>query len=82
MQFFKAVSKPFYAPQGFTDEIGREGEIIPGEWRSEATATLVPLEPTKHKNVKMHAKEVRERFREYFDTLGAIPWQCSYAKVV
>ena len=71
-----------YAPQGFADEVTADGEIIEGEWRSEATTTLVPLEPTQARNPKLTAKEVREQFRDYFESRGSVPWQCAYANIL
>ena len=75
------LSAPSYSPQGFADEIDHDGEITAGEWRLEGDS-LTPLEATQSRNSKLNAKQVREKFCDYFDTHGSVPWQYSYANLM
>lgn len=48
--------------------------VIHGNWRNEPNQ-LLNIERTRAGNSTTLAKEVRDDFCEYFNTMGAIPWQ-------
>lgn len=50
------------------------GTVIHGNWRNEPNQ-LMDIERTRAGNSTTLAKEVRDDFCEYFNTMGAIPWQ-------
>lgn len=41
---------------------------------------LVNLAPTMIRNASNHAKDVRDKFCEYFNTVGTVPWQNEICK--
>jgi len=50
------------------------GTVIHGNWRNEPNQ-LMDIQRTRAGNSTTLAKEVRDDFCEYFNTMGAIPWQ-------
>lgn len=77
----RGVSKSVYVPQSLVDHIEPTGEIVPGTWRDDVTATVcsfLPLQKLAHGNKpSRHAKLVRDEFKEYFYEEGAVSWQWS-----
>ena len=72
------VSKSVYVPQSLFDHIEPTGEIVPGTWRDDATATVcsfLPLQKLAHGNKpSSHAKLVRDKFKKN-SYAGAVSWQ-------
>ncbi len=69
------TSRHLYTPPGFVDhEI--EGDLVHGSWRQDGT----PQSFTNYfKNVPIRTKastqRIRDEFKEYFCSNGAVPWQ-------
>ena len=52
-----------------------------GDWRKEPTKNLISLQRTNATNSSDLSEEIRERFVEFFNGIGAVPWQnamCSF----
>lgn len=74
-------SKAVYAPPGIFDR-ETEGRLLPGSWREDGDphGTLLHLQHTNARNPPLAAKEVREKFKQYFMSReGEVSWQ--YSKV-
>lgn len=70
------VGRHMYTPSAFVDE---EDELMytirPGEWRQEPTAGMINLGNqggNRHANA---ALELRDKWCDYFNGVGAVPWQ-------
>jgi len=68
---------PTYAPNGFADTTGPNGEVREGFWRCNAVPPLTGLELTS-RSMSAAAIEVRERLRHYFMSHGNLNWQLDY----
>ncbi|KAJ8353296.1 hypothetical protein SKAU_G00208630 [Synaphobranchus kaupii] len=71
------TGRALYTPVTLTDreDLGT-GDVLPGEWRAEpAPSSMVQLRATGSNNYATNAKAVREEFRDYFSTNGAVSWQ-------
>lgn len=64
-----------YCPPGLTDYVGEDGEIHEGRWRTEDMDGLRRLGQLGSNNHSGVAKDVRDRFGEFFMNSGAVPWQ-------
>ena len=77
----RGVSKHVDLPQSLVDHVESTGEIVPGTWRDDVTATVcsfLPLQKSAHgKRPSSHAKLVRDEFKEYFYEEGEVSWQWS-----
>lgn len=62
-----------YFQGGIDVENINTGELINADWR--ADPTLLTLQPLQGRNSTIAAKEIREKFCNYFNTAGAVPWQ-------
>lgn len=60
-------------PESFDREM-ENGCILPGEWRDTST-TLPTLNSRGSNSYSRDAKEIRDSYREYFNTLGQVSWQ-------
>ncbi len=65
-----------YCPINYTDQ-ERETGITPGEWRNEENDILGlrPLGRVGSNNYSLDASLVRQGFKEYFNSEGAVNWQ-------
>lgn len=64
-------NKSRYINNGLVDkEI--DGKLIPGSWRS--VNSLQSLQPI-NRNPTNEAKQIRDNFAKYFNTVGSVPWQ-------
>ena len=71
-----------YCPVGFTDNESSRGRSA-GQWRAEANETqgLCPLISRGSNNFSRSAKEVRDAFKDYFNSqAGAVSWQWDMIK--
>ncbi|XP_071051202.1 uncharacterized protein [Onthophagus taurus] len=67
----------YYCSPGYGDQIGANGEIIEGQWRSES----FPLEGVQRlgsNNSSRKCMENRNLLCQYFNNEGAVPWQLKY----
>ncbi|XP_046406063.1 protein ANTAGONIST OF LIKE HETEROCHROMATIN PROTEIN 1-like [Ischnura elegans] len=65
-----------YIPPGLIDYEDRHGIVHPGEWREEAAPQgMIPLPRNHARNAMNEAKEIRNKFQDYFLGSGAVPWQ-------
>ena len=72
--FLRTESPHRYTPTGTCDiESIENGQIRPGEWRNEKNI-FEPLEQQGRNRCSNAAIEVRENYREYFNTVGRVPW--------
>ena len=64
-----------YTPSGSFDREDLEsGKIIPRDWRTSGTE-MQSVSVSSSNNYIRSAKEVRETFCEYFNTVGKVSWQ-------
>lgn len=69
------TSQRSYLPYGSVDNEDIEtGEIIPGQWRHEIS-DLRNIERYGGRRSTDMAKKMREKFKDYFNNEGAVPWQ-------
>ena len=69
----KSSSKSVYCPIGLIDSEDGNGNIVPGTWREKQ---MIPLQvPSTGHNSTTNAKRVREAFKDYFMSEGAVEWQ-------
>ncbi|XP_018313294.1 uncharacterized protein [Mycetomoellerius zeteki] len=72
----QSVGRAMYTPSSFLDvEDEISGEIRRGEWRAENGRGMVNF---AHQGGNRHANEailLRDRWCDYFNTVGAVPWQ-------
>jgi len=51
-------------------------EVLPGEWRQQHQEDILAGIQTKSRNTATASgKEVREYLTEYYNDVGAVPWQ-------
>ena len=65
-----------YCPDNYVDEETAEG-IIPGEWRKDSENATGIHDPTHagSNNYSKHSAMIRDEFKEYFNSEGAVEWQ-------
>ena len=71
-----------YCPPGFTDHESDNGDMIRGTWRDEVgqNMSLQPVGRVGSNNHGVCALSVREDFKRYFNTIGAVPWQLKHVR--
>ena len=50
-------------------------EFCEGSWRSVTAQGVQSLVHSKSKNPTVHAKNIREQYRNYFNGTGKVAWQ-------
>lgn len=73
--YLRKTCAPVYAPPGYGDWIDPQGQVIPGEWRSEEANVLGGIPASVARNPPLTAVDVRHRFSDYFSGPGALDWQ-------
>lgn len=72
----QVVGRAMYTPPSFIDtEDELPGCVRPGEWREDNAHGMVNI---IHQGGNRHANnalQLRDRWCEYFNTVGAVPWQ-------
>ncbi|CAH2001490.1 unnamed protein product [Acanthoscelides obtectus] len=69
-----------YAPlRSFDHEDLATHELQMGEWRNSSTE-LTSLRTSTQKNVTINAKSNREKYKQYFNLEGKVPWQLDMIK--
>ena len=72
-----------YCPRDFVD-FDNHGKRKPGLWRKVIVndTGMLPIGNSSFNNYSKNAKEVRDMFRDYFNSeQGAVPWQWDIVKV-
>lgn len=66
-----------YIPDHSIDFEDNNGEVTPGTWRAEIAEDtgLSNISRVGSNNYRKHAAKIRENFKTYFNTIGAVPWQ-------
>lgn len=66
-----------YASGGYGDVVTDDGEIIEGQWRSQANPDnqMADLESTRSRKSSLEAEEIRVHFMRHFENKGQVPWQ-------
>ena len=65
-----------YCPPGYVDQEDREGNIIPGDWRSHDDNQLSSIHQIGGNRYSSSAKQLRDMLTNYFiSTAGALAWQ-------
>lgn len=74
--FLRKTSKSSYLSEQLVDhEDLSNGNIIPGEWRQQIGSTMTTLEKSKSTNATFHAKNVRDTYKKFFNTVGSTSFQ-------
>ena len=60
---------------GLLDAEGDDGNIISGEWRSDASNFTKSLPMNKRNRASVSAKRIRNFFADHFYGVGQIPWK-------
>lgn len=72
----QSIGRAMYTPPSFLDrEDEIAGEFHRGEWRMENARGMINL---NHQGGNRHANQaiaLRDRWCDYFNTVGAVPWQ-------
>lgn len=69
------IGNPTYCPISFGDHIDGSGNLVDGEWRSNHTHPLTPLQSTTGR-VANRPKEIRDSLKDYVNSeIGSVPWQ-------
>ena len=78
--FLREKSPNRYTPPGSLDtECLEDGTINEGDWRSEGNGGMHSVDVQGSNNYTLDAKETRERFCRYFNTVGRVSWQEKFA---
>lgn len=65
-----------YTPPSYIDlEDEQTGHFWPGDWRNESVQGLVRFQNHRGYRHTNHALGLREMWCEYFNGVGAVPWQ-------
>lgn len=70
----RTKSRESYTPAGFVDQ-ENEGVVVGGSWRDTSAPNIVPLQPAPPSRKNASAEAVREKFCNYFNGPGQVPWQ-------
>ena len=68
-------SKESYTFNGLLDAEGDDGNIIRGEWRSDASNFTKSLPMNKSNRASVSAERIRNILADHFYRVGRIPWQ-------
>ena len=72
----RTLSLESYTPRHSVDNVDDNGEITEGEWRNEGPSPyFTDLAPTQGRKAFYEAEDIRNNFKEYFNSNGAVPWQ-------
>lgn len=71
-----AVGRAMYTPSSYIDvEDELTGTLCRGDWRNEAVQGLVNFRNSGGYRHTNHALVLREMWCDYFNSVGAVPWQ-------
>lgn len=72
--FLRKNKMEIFLNESFDIENTNTGIIEPGSWKS-VNQRLCELQPNQGRNAPMTAKEIRDKFCDYFNNAGAVEWQ-------
>lgn len=67
-------TNPRYVTGDLIDYEDENHRVFPGSWRQNNSG-LQNLPATNHKHSNMEAQQIRNKYRDYFNNEGAVPWQ-------
>ena len=75
--YLQLTENSLYTPCGFVDVASKGGDIKPGDWREHQLedGTFKPIAKLKGRRQKLHAKNVREKLKSYFNEENILSWQ-------
>nr|XP_022910725.1 putative nuclease HARBI1 [Onthophagus taurus] len=68
-------TNPTYISRGLIDYEDENHGIFPGSWRQENISGLQNLPPTAQRHPQRQAQQIRDKYRDYFNNEGTVPWQ-------
>lgn len=72
----QVVGRAMYTPPSFIDvEDEMTGQLRLGEWREEVAQGIVDMVAQGGNRHRRDALSLRDQFCEYFNGVGAVPWQ-------
>ena len=82
--YLRLTENANYIPSGFVDCEDGNGNIIPGNWRSEVDykeGGMTPVSRIGGNRYTYEAGRSRDDFKDYFNSpLGEVPWQLDYVR--
>ncbi|XP_015775503.1 PREDICTED: putative nuclease HARBI1 [Acropora digitifera] len=82
--YLRLTENANYIPSGFVDCEDGNGNIIPGNWRSEVDykdGGMTPVSRIGGNRYTYKAGRSRDDFKDYFNSpLGEVPWQLDYVR--
>lgn len=74
--WLRLTSPGHYFPRGCVDEEDIDsGSVSEGSWRRELKATLPTITDHSANNAARTARELRDKYAEFFSGAGAVSWQ-------
>ena len=72
-----------YQPASLVNHVDENRNLTGGEWKKDITGdTFYPLQThTSEHNIKSSTKSIREEFKDYFISEGALKWQWKYCSL-
>ncbi|XP_074032172.1 uncharacterized protein [Leptinotarsa decemlineata] len=67
-------TNPRYVMGDLIDYEDEDHRVFPGSWRQNDSG-LQNLPATNHRHSNMEAQQIRNKYRDYFNNEGAVPWQ-------
>lgn len=67
-------TNPRYVMGDLIDHEDEDHRVFPGSWRPNNNG-LQNLPATNHRHSNMEAQQIRNKYRDYFNNEGAVPWQ-------
>lgn len=74
-------TNPRYVMNDQIDYENEDHQVIPGLWRQHNNSGLQNLPATNHRHPNIEAQQIRDKYRDYFNNEGAVPWQNQIAHV-
>ena len=73
-------SSCFYCPPGYVDREDSQGNVIPGEWRSDSSSgTLQSVQSMGSNTYSRPVSELQDSIMNFLTTPeGEVPWQYAY----
>ena len=68
-------TNPCYVSGGLIDYEDENHHVFLGSWRQDKNSGLRDLPTTLHRNATLQAQQTREKYRDYFNNEGSVPWQ-------
>lgn len=70
------LSRDSYTPLNSVDYVDDDGNIIEGEWRNEGQSPFLDkINNFSGRKKAYDDEDVRNKFKNFFQTVGIVPWQ-------